>query len=149
MKALCIASFFAVSSALAGAGTAAAEKTCYKITAMRYQNNGAYKVKRFLVMYKDENNKKQSMKGVEDPIYPSETRTVTIDKDSGPPQGNEVWGKFQIESGEAEGCRKDGTRFYYQADGGTVGYKSAGTTYNNNRCKITSRPSDEHLIDCP
>ena len=62
MKALCIASFFAVSSALAGAGTAAAEKTCYKITAMRYQNNGSYKVKRFLVMYKNENDKKKNSK---------------------------------------------------------------------------------------
>jgi hypothetical protein len=149
MKALIFISCFIVFYALAGTGYAAAEKTCYKVSAMRYQNNGAYTVKRFLIMYKNNNDEKKSTKGIDFAIYPSQTYVATIDEDSGPPKGNEVWGKVQIESGETEGCRKDGTQFYFRKGGGTVGYKTAGSTYNNNRCQITSRPTDDHLIDCP
>lgn len=136
-------------SILAVAETALAEKTCYKVDSMRYQNNGAYNVEKFYVMYKDENGKKKSTVGLENKVYPSQTGLVHIDVEIDLPDGTEVWGKIKIESGENEGCRKDGTKFYYYTKGGTVGYKSEGTTYNNNRCQLSSRPSDDYLIDCP
>lgn len=134
---------------LTGFGTAAADKTCYQVKALRYQNNGVYTVQKFYIMYKDENGKKKSVVGLPDPVYPSMTRIAYIEDEGGPSKGNEVWGKASIESGENEGCRKDGTKFYYNKNGGTVSYETAGTTYNNNRCTIKNRPSDSNLIDCP
>jgi len=148
MKALNLA----VLTALAGLtciAPAAADKTCYNVSAMRYQNNGAYTVETFYIMYKDEDGDKQSKRGIKESTYPSETKIVYLSEDFNFPSGAEVWGKVAIESGETEGCRKDGTKFYYNKKGGTVSYKTGGTTYNNNRCELKNRPSDDHIIDCP
>lgn len=148
MKAINLALLTALTG-LTCIGSAAADKTCYSVSAMRYQNNGAYTVEKFYIMYKDENGEKQSKRGIKDSIYSGETRIVYLTDDFNLPHGAEVWGKVSIESGETEGCRKDGTKFYYHKTGGTVSYKTGGSTYNNNRCELKNRPSDEHLIDCP
>jgi len=56
------------------------------------------------------------------------------------PEGTEVWGRIKILAGETHSCRKD-TKVIYRADGGTMKYRSGGTTFNNNRCKVSSWPS--------
>jgi hypothetical protein len=61
--------------------------------------------------------------------------------------GDEVWVTIEIEFGDKQSCRKDSTKFYYNGtEGGTVKYVTKGTTLNNNRCQIASRPSDDHII---
>ncbi len=57
--------------------------------------------------------------------------------------GFEVWGRVHIDRGLGygpetgkESCRKDGAKFYYHPDGGTMVVQTKGTTENNNRCRI-------------
>lgn len=50
--------------------------------------------------------------------------------------GDVVWGVVKIITGERKSCRKDGDRFIYHPCGGVVTYKTAGTTLDNNNCKI-------------
>ena len=41
------------------------------------------------------------------------------------------------ETGEMKNCRKDSTKFYYASGNGEEAlFSSAGTTYNNNHCKV-------------
>lgn len=55
------------------------------------------------------------------------------------PIGSEVWAFVNIISGEKENCEKKHTKkFYYHPKGGTLVYKTKGTTYNNNRCRVQS-----------
>ncbi|NQY96870.1 MAG: hypothetical protein HRT82_06880 [Henriciella sp.] len=137
-------------SVLLGAATAAADKTCYGVAKMQYINKGGYTVSDFYVMYKDENGDKQEGYRHRSDLTVGETVLIDLTLISGPPSvGDEVWGKLAIEGGDRNGCRKDGTKFYYDKSGGTISYKSGGTTLNNNRCKLNRRPDDKKIIDCP
>lgn len=139
----------AMLSAFAIAVPVADAKTCYGVSKMKYTNKGGYTVSAFDVMYKDGNGDKKEVLGSGEDLLNGESVTVGIDEVSGPKVGNEVWGKIEIEAGDNNGCRKDGNKFYYDKQGGTVSYKSSGTTLNNNRCELNGRPNDKYIIDCP
>lgn len=55
------------------------------------------------------------------------------------PEGLEVWGRVEISHGSNEGCKKD-KKVIYKVSGGTVKYKTKGTTLNDNRCRVSSWP---------
>lgn len=149
MRILRVAGLLGV-SVLLGAATAAADKTCYGVAKMQYINKGGYTVSDFYVMYKDENGDEQQGYRSRSDITVGETVLIEIQGiTGGPPVGSEVWGKIAIEGGDRNGCRKDGTKFYYDKNGGTISYKSSGTTLNNNRCKLNRRPDDKYIFDCP
>lgn len=140
----------AMLSAFAVAAPVAEAKTCYEVDTIRYKNSGAYTVDNVYIMYKDKDGKTQSKRAVYDNIDTG--YMVSIDIDTEAPdlsQNLEVWAKIDILHGDNEGCRKDGTKFYYKEKSGTVTYETEGTTYNNNRCTLRNRPSDSHIIDCP
>ncbi|NQY96872.1 MAG: hypothetical protein HRT82_06890 [Henriciella sp.] len=139
----------AILSAFAIAAPAAEAKTCYGVSKMKYTNKGGYTVSAFDVMYKDGNGDKKEVLGSGEDLTAGQSVSVGIDEVSGPKVGNEVWGKIEIEAGDNNGCRKDGNKFYYDKQGGTVSYKSSGTTLNNNRCELNGRPDDKYIIDCP
>jgi len=68
------------------------------------------------------------------------------DEDCSGPVGGEVWGVAYLDRGnnyseftKRKNCRKDGNKFYYHPDGGTVEFRSGGTLENNNRCKLGSK----------
>ena len=70
------------------------------------------------------------------------------------PQGREVWMIASVETAPGywvpRTCHKDETHFYAnQDDGGTIKYRTRGTTQHNNRCRINNRPSSDFLIDPP
>ena len=148
MKALSILSLALLAGAI-GAGPAAADKTCYQISTMKYKNAGAYTAKKFYVMYENAKGEKQEDVGLAFDTLTGETRSVDLTEVVGLKSGYETWGKVNIEGGDREGCRKDGNVFYYNRSGGTVTYKTGGTTLNNNRCELNNKPGDQHIIDCP
>ncbi len=53
--------------------------------------------------------------------------------------GASVWAEVGIINGETKDCRKSDKVFYYNSSetGNIVTLKTKGTTYNNNRCRIT------------
>ena len=57
--------------------------------------------------------------------------------------GTEIWPVVVVndgsEAGNRRSCRKDGNKFYFHPDGGTLRVKSGGTTENKNRCKLVSK----------
>lgn len=137
-------------SAFAVAAPVAEAKTCYQVDTIRYKNSGAYVVDNVYVMYKDEDGNTQSKRVIYDDIDTAYMVTIDIETEARSVTNKaEVWAKIDIKHGDNEGCRKDGTKFYYNKNGGTVTYETDGTTYNNNRCTLRNRPSDSHIIDCP
>ncbi len=42
--------------------------------------------------------------------------------------------RVNIEAGDNVNCQKDGTKYFYYKNSGTVKYVTKGTTYNNNYC---------------
>ncbi|NQY96873.1 MAG: hypothetical protein HRT82_06895 [Henriciella sp.] len=140
----------AMLSAFAVAAPVAEAKTCYQVDTIRYKNSGAYTVDNVYIMYKDEDGKTQSKQATYDNIDTGYMVKIVLETESqNLKQNTEVWAKIDILHGDNEGCRKDGTKFYYNKSGGTVTYETEGTTYNNNRCTLRNRPSDSHIIDCP
>lgn len=138
-----------------------AEAAEYRARRLTYANDGAYSACVSL-RWKDSDGKKRTMfwdaktsswmtLGRNTPclMKPNNSTSVTLNtlaeqlaKNPDGKQleeGNEVWLRIEIEAGETKSCRKDKTRFYYYADGVTPRFKTAGTTYNNNRCKIVSK----------
>lgn len=113
----------------------------WKIKTVEYDNNGAYDAS-FEVTFKRGNVKCKAFKAGGKPIDLSSDNTRFYEDNAcedGPQEGDEIWGKYNIEFGPSKSCRKDGAKFYYSADGGTLRYRSGGTTQNNNRCKISSK----------
>lgn len=140
----------ALLSAFAIAAPVAEAKTCYGVSKIKYTNKGAYTVSTIFVMSKDQNGDTQETVGTRPDLLNGQSSTVNIAGVSdGPSLGDEVWGKIKIEAGDRNGCRKDGNKFYYDKQGGTVSYKSSGTTQNDNRCELNGRPNDKYIIDCP
>ncbi|NQY96871.1 MAG: hypothetical protein HRT82_06885 [Henriciella sp.] len=140
----------ALLSAFAIAAPAAEAKTCYGVSKIKYTNKGAYTLGTIFVMFKDQNGNKHETVGIRSNVLNGQSATVNISAVSdGPSVGDEVWGKIKIEAGDRNGCRKDGNKFYYDKQGGTVSYKSSGTTQNDNRCELNRRPNEKYIIDCP
>ena len=67
-------------------------------------------------------------------------KNVTTETNVKIQQGDEVWAKIQIQMGDSKNCRKSEKKFFYQETGGTVTYRTAGTTLNDNRCRVLSTP---------
>lgn len=132
-----------------GMGSAAADANCYKISKMKYKNRGAYSVKEFIVKFIGDDGKEWSDVGYFQTIDSGQTKTIDLSYIDGLEKGYEAWGKVKIDAGDNEDCRKDGTKFYYNENGGTVTYKTKGTTLNNNRCTLNEKPADKYKIDCP
>jgi len=122
---------------------------------MKYTNEGGYTAQ-FYIRYNldDGSNCKVRPKGIED-VNLVKNDTVTYDltdkmmvKDGGQAciddfgyieRGREVWGYVEIAYGTNEGCKKD-KKVILRPRGGTIKYKTKGTTLNNNRCKVSSWP---------
>ena len=121
---------------------------------MKYRNDGAY-VSRFYIQYKLDDGKACWVKpksmsayvgpdgwiqyGLDDKMQVFYGPSSCVDIGGGIPNGVEVWGRVQIESGSSENCRKS-KRVIYQSSGGLISYKTKGTTFKNNRCRVTSWP---------
>jgi hypothetical protein len=117
----------------------------YKISRITYDNNGAYKACVHVKWKTADGTKLQEdhRKSVCANAGRKETRRLenVVGKNGETIQaGDEVWAEIDIKAGEIENCRKDGKTFFYDPAGGTVTYKTGGTTYNDNRCKIKSTP---------
>lgn len=129
----------------------AGEKRCYKVSHMKYHNLGGYTVDKLFIMMKNDQGKKLQTR-----VFPAfditlnEKYDINIYNHTIPDmkEGMEVWAKVDIQSGDTNGCRKDGTKFYWYKDGGRVGYYSEGTTTLDNRCKIDYKPV-HHEFTCP
>lgn len=122
--------------------------------ALKYSNDGAYAA-RFYIQYKLEDGKACWVKpksmtayvgpdswiqyGLDDNMQIFLGPKRCLDASGGIPNGIEVWGRVQIDLGSAQSCRKD-KRVIYQSSGGLMSYKTKGTTFNNNRCRVSSWP---------
>ena len=142
-RAIAMAAVMALSGPFLATSNAAAEN--YDVSEVEYKNNGAY-VACFSVNWMSQETGKH-LGYREKCIANGSTAHFKLADTIGyegstdkPAEGDEVWGYFYIISGKSKGCRKDGTKFFYKAGAGTVKYKSGGTTFNNNRCKIASKP---------
>jgi hypothetical protein len=136
--------------ALLAAGASAAQaETRYRVSKIRYENDGFYAaVARITigdctVRYLAHVNVNQSIAydlGGENGVYWAGDCTDKLEA------GAEVWMRISIRGGENKNCRKDDTKFYYDPDGGTVKYTTRGTTLDGNRCRIANKPSDDHIL---
>lgn len=124
-------------------------------SAMKYTNDGGYTAQ-FYIRYNldDGSNCKVRPKGMDVVnLVNSDTVTYVLSdqmmvKDGGQAcltesgyirEGHEVWGYVEIAYGSNEGCKKDKTVIFRQR-GGTIKYKTKGSTLNNNRCQVASWP---------
>lgn len=123
--------------------------------ALKYTNQGAYTAQ-FYIRYNLEDGKECLVrpKGFR-PLSQSQGESVTFQltdtmqtytgaksclTPSGDiPVGTEVWGRVVITYGNKESCRKQ-KKVIYKVSGGTVKYRTKGTTRNNNRCRVSSWP---------
>lgn len=146
---------FSLLGALALTGPAYADD--WAVSAIKYKNKGAYK-SFFSISYKVASNGvvtgcagKNTMKGG---LSNGDDITLQLDNSDnsmfgghcGPNIGDEVWGMVFIDIGfgyaeamKTRSCRKDGAKFYYHPDGGTMVVQSKGTTTSNNRCRINQK----------
>lgn len=143
---------------LALLGVSSAHAKTVEASSLQYKNNGAYSAE-FYVEY----NREYEGETVTCQLYRKNSGMVETGKstsidirrsdleiekgsrkacltDSGTiPLKTEVWGRVKIEFGENQKCRKD-TKIVVTRSGGEVKYRTGGTTYNNNRCKVSSWP---------
>ncbi len=147
-------------------GPAQATTTKYKVDTVRYENKGVYLAMPKVVFEhtKDDgstvncsivfkaaiaNGELASYNLEKSPVdqgnwQPSEGNPSSCSKT--PVEGSEVWMRVNIRSGDNVHCRKDGAKYFYYPDGGTVKYVTKGTTHNNNHCKNHS-PDDKWIFD--
>lgn len=136
--ALFTAAFMVMSgAALAGGGS-------YQVGQLLYANCGSYSVSKFQVHWKYEGEKYKTSSGhyIEgDGRWFKKGEGVCFDLEKiGVPQGAEVWLTFKIDGGDKINCRKDNTKFYYDAEKptSTGAVFSKGETLTNNRCRLGS-----------
>jgi hypothetical protein len=126
------------------AGPAAAQDTAYLADTVSYHNKGAYKAC-FTVHWTDVNGRNYDGKGKKCAQTTSRQRwdlgKVVDTNGRSIKDFSEVWIIISIVGGDTKTCRKDNKKIFYSTVGGTVKYKSSGTTLNDNRCKIDSLPS--------
>lgn len=146
---------FSLLGALALTGPAYADD--WAVSAIKYKNKGAYKAF-FDIWYEiaeedvvdgcaGKNTRKGGISNGNDiTIQLDNSDNSMIGGHCGPRIGDEVWGVVQIDRGfgyseamNTQSCRKDGAKFYYHPDGGTVVVQTKGTTENNNRCRINQK----------
>lgn len=154
------AMLFLVGLSLAFAAPAQADK--WAVKAIKYKNEGAYKA--YFDIWRMDGNYKDSCQGKNTKgkgIKSGKSVTIQLDNSDDslvvsdepgenclPEPGQEVWGMVYIDRGfgyseaaNKESCRKDGAKFYYHPNGGTLVVQTKGTTENNNRCKIVDKGS--------
>ena len=137
----------------------------YNVAKMRYENKGGYTAKVYAVFKHTKGSKTMRCKverGPRDSAVVAADEAVTYrmntngpwQADSGNPSacpdspnaGAEVWLQIQIVNGDVESCRKNGARYFYSANGGTVSYVTKGTTLKYNRCRNDS-PAESYRRD--
>ena len=150
---------------MASAAGPAQALTKFKVDLIRYENKGAYAATLSIIFKHIHTTKGTSLECIiwwgesnKDLIATDEHASFNLENPGNswfqsdnnnnncpdsPVEGSEVWMIIHIRVGETKNCRKDGTRYFYYSDGGTVKYVTKGTTYNNNRCKHHS-PSDSY-----
>ncbi|MEM1146758.1 MAG: hypothetical protein AAGH49_03135 [Pseudomonadota bacterium] len=127
-----------------------------KASIMEYKNEGAY-TSRFFIRFELDNGKKCLVKpkGISAYTAPDGSLRYVLDDRmkvyTGPDncldknmeirQGQQVWGRILIDMGDSETCKK-GKSVIFRRSGGTIKYKSKGTTKNNNRCRVTQWPNE-------
>lgn len=146
------------------AGPASAEN--WAVKEIKYENNGAYQsffTIRSMYTHKPleclgRNTKKdgiQTGQSVKIRLDNSDRSLLSPpDEPCAPKVGREVWGVVYIDRGRdfyqpgpKQSCRKDGSKFYYHPEGGTLVVQTKGTTEHNNRCRIKSRGGVKFPID--
>ncbi|NQY39983.1 MAG: hypothetical protein HRT80_07780 [Henriciella sp.] len=145
-------------------GSAHAEK--WAVKTIKYENNGAYQ-SFFTIqsMYTHRPLECLGRNTQNDGLQSGQSVKIELDNSNGsllsPPDGKctpkigrEVWGVVYIDRGRGfyqtgpkQGCRKDGSKFYYHPEGGTLVVQTKGTTEHNNRCRIKSRGGVRFPID--
>lgn len=134
----------------------------WAVKAIKYKNNGAYTA--YFDIYSMYNGaqiqcqgKNTKGKGIKSgksltiQLDNSDKSLIATDSDGDsclPEPTKEVWGVVYIDRGSGysgvaakKSCRKDGAKFYYHPNGGTLVVQTKGTTENNNRCKIVDKGS--------
>jgi len=150
--------------ALSLAGSAHADK--WAVKEIKYENNGAYQS--YFTIRSFYTNSPLECLGrntKNDGIQTGQSVKIRLDNSDGslisppdepcaPKVGREVWGIVYIDRGRAfyqpgpkKSCRKDGSKFYYHPEGGTLVVQTKGTTEHNNRCRIKSRGGVKFPID--
>ncbi|MEL6856929.1 MAG: hypothetical protein AAFO74_01000 [Pseudomonadota bacterium] len=146
---------FSLLGALALTGPACADD--WAVSAIKYKNKGAYDAF-FGFYYKfatngavvgcdGKNTRKSGLSSGDDiTLQLDNSDNSLVDPECLPRIGDEVWGMVYIDRGfgfsqamNTQSCRKDGAKFYYHPDGGTVVVQTKGTTENNNRCRINQK----------
>lgn len=124
-------------------------------TAMKYTNDGAYTAQFYIRYNLDDGTKcRVRPKGfspsnvytegsvtyqLTDTMQIFDGDTSCLTSSGGIPEGEQVWGRVEISHGSNESCKKD-KKVIYKVSGGTIKYKTKGTTLNNNRCRVSSWP---------
>lgn len=123
----------------------------YDVKIFKYDNNGAYTACTQLNWLEEasDGSGEKTKRSIRSDNLPGSTcakagETVTINMDNikqakRPSEDDEVWLSINIKLGNTKSCRKEGTTFIYSSDGGTAKVRTAGTTQNNNLCKISCR----------
>jgi len=140
-------------SALGLAQTALAKEV--EASAMKYSNDGAYTAQFYIRYNLDDGTKcRVRPKGIgtaniysagsvtyqlTDTMLVFEGGDSCLNSGGDIPEGLQVWGRVEISNGTNESCKKD-KKVIYKVIGGTVKYKTKGTTLNNNRCRVSSWP---------
>ena len=136
-------------------GAAQAQTTDYKSYGFFYKNKGAYTAVVY-VKVKNEDGSTTKFKpwcilaNAVGASYLTNTATAGQILECKPYQnekhrGKEYWPYIQITAGDKKSCRKDGFRLILsnlntKDTFATLTYRTAGTTLNNNRCKVDSVP---------
>lgn len=151
-------------TALAYAGPAHADD--WAVSQIKYENNGAYQsFFNIRSMYTHQSLECLGRNTNNEGIKTGQSVKIELDNSNrsliSPPDdkctpkiGREVWGVVYIDRGRGyepngpkQSCRKDGAKFFYHPDGGTLIVQTKGTTEHNNRCRIKSRGSVKFPVD--
>ena len=155
---------FPLLSALAFAEPAQADN--WAVSQIKYENNGAYQ-SFFTIrsMYTHQSVECPGRNTKNEGIKTGQSVKIELDNSNGsllsPPDdkcnpkiGREVWGVVYIDRGSGfdpngpkQSCRKDGSKFYYHPEGGTLIVQTRGTTEHNNRCRLKNKGGVKFPVD--
>lgn len=139
--------FLMLLAGLSISGVAQAKEV--KADQLKYNNHGAY-VSSFYIRFNldsGSNCKVRPKHGSHKRDHQTYSLGVTMELNAGSlnclvgghiRQGTEVWGYVEIGAGEKKSCRKSKKVIVSTGDGGTVHYRTGGTTKLNNNCKVSS-----------
>lgn len=153
LPALLLAALLVAAVSVTYTATAEEAYTAYYANKVSYHNKGAYKAC-FSVNWTDVHGKNFIGKGkkcAQATSRQSWELSKIVDDLYGKPIElySEVKVLIDIVGGDSDTCRRESKKIFMTSMGSTVKYKSAGTTLNNNGCKIdslprTSLPASQH-----